>query len=167
MATIRREVSVISRLPTSLGRGGIMGERRFDSIVRRLDRASSRRGMLRAVASITASALGFTLVGMRQEAAARRNACQLRCGGRRRQCIVDCRDEGVAARECKRVCRKVRDHCFERCDILAGSRGRWFGGNTNGDRYGLPTNGVLRRRSEVAPRLAEVGGRLPEVYERR
>ena len=139
-----------------------MDERRFDCIVQRLGMAGSRRGLLRAVTSIAASALGFALAGTRQNAAARRNACQLRCGGKRRQCIVDCRDTGVAQRECKRVCRKVRDHCFERCDILAGSRARWYPGNAE-ERFFIHKRGTLRRRSEVGPRLAEVGGRIERV----
>ena len=139
-----------------------MDEGRFDSIVQRLSKADSRRGMLRAVASITASALGLAVAGTRQEVAARRNACQLRCGGKRRQCIVDCRDKGGAERECKRVCRKVRDHCFERCDILAGSRARWYPGNAD-ERFFIHKKGTLRRPSEVGPRLAGVGGRIERV----
>ena len=57
------------------------------------------------------------IVGQPPRASARRNLCQLRCGGERRMCKLDCRDKGDAARECKRICNLVRDVCFERCRI--------------------------------------------------
>jgi hypothetical protein len=47
---------------------------------------------------------------------ARRNACNVRCGGDRRMCRIDCRDWGEAERACKRACTKLRDACFELCE---------------------------------------------------
>ncbi len=76
----------------------------------------SRRGALRTAAAVAAGALGGWLGRAPDIAANRRNACQVRCGGDRRMCRIDCRDWGSAEKACKRACNKLRDACFELCD---------------------------------------------------
>jgi hypothetical protein len=94
-----------------------MDDRRFDAMVRQLGESRSRRGVVRGVTIAAASALLVSVGWRPPEASARRNLCQLRCGGERRMCQQDCRDKGAATRECKRICKLVRDVCFERCEI--------------------------------------------------
>jgi hypothetical protein len=78
-----------------------------------------RRGTLRAaVAVIVGALLGRTRL---DEAAARRNACGMRCGGSRRLCKAQCRTAPIP-KQCKKTCVTLRDQCFERCQFKSLNR---------------------------------------------
>ncbi|MGH2616062.1 MAG: hypothetical protein ACRDJC_12540 [Thermomicrobiales bacterium] len=95
-----------------------MGDTRFDAIVRQIGRSGPRRGVMRAVA--TGAMATFALWGspFPPDVMARRNICQLRCGGDRRLCRNDCRHDyyGAAERQCKRGCNRIRDACHKVCE---------------------------------------------------
>lgn len=74
---------------------------------------ASRRGAL----AVAAGFVGPWLARTPDAEARRRNACQMRCGGDRRMCRVDCRDWGSAEKACKRACNKLRDACFDLCEF--------------------------------------------------
>jgi hypothetical protein len=97
-----------------------MDSQRFDAIVRQLGASQSRRGTLRA-ALAAAFGLGTWLASSRDKAAARRNACRIRCGGTRRLCKAQCRTAPIP-KQCKRTCRILRDQCFGRCKFKSPNR---------------------------------------------
>jgi hypothetical protein len=94
-----------------------MDERRFDAMTRGVAATASRRGMLRGLVAAIAGAMAGILARGPRDAAARRQACQVRCGADRRFCNARCRRTGGFARECKRECRIWRKQCFRRCDF--------------------------------------------------
>lgn len=80
----------------------------------RTGRTSASR---RRVLTVAAGVVGPWLLRSPDAEARRRNACQMRCGGDRRMCRIDCRDWGEAEKACKRACNKLRDACFELCEF--------------------------------------------------
>lgn len=77
-----------------------------------------RRGTLRAALAVALAALWRVHP---EDAAARRHACQIRCGGTRRLCKGQCRDAPIP-KQCKRTCTILRDQCFERCQFTSNNR---------------------------------------------
>ena len=97
-----------------------MDNLRFDAIVRHIGVTQTRRETLR-VALAAAVGLGTWLASSHDQAAARRNACRIRCGGTRRLCKAQCRTAPIP-KQCKRTCRILRNQCFERCQFKSPNR---------------------------------------------
>jgi hypothetical protein len=98
---------------------------RFDAMTRGIRRSHSRRSALGVALAILLGGAAPGLASHRNEdPPRRRNACQVRCGLEQRLCKADCRDKGVAEKDCKRLCKVTRDGCFLRCEFR-GPRERW------------------------------------------
>lgn len=95
-----------------------MDSAKFDTLARRastLFSRQSRRGAVRAGAGLLLGGAVAVMAG--EDAAARRNACHLRCGGDHRLCRGECHDNGVNEKQCKRTCTAWRDECFAHCEF--------------------------------------------------
>lgn len=86
-----------------------MDGERFDGLTRQLNTPPSRRGLIALAGGIVA----LWFAGP-QEAAARRHACQVRCGADRRLCKAECRNAPIK-KQCQKTCHTLRDQCFGRC----------------------------------------------------
>jgi hypothetical protein len=74
--------------------------------------------VLRAALALALIALGRVRP---EDAAARRHACAVRCGGTKRLCKGQCRTAPIP-KQCKRACTILRDQCFERCQFKSINR---------------------------------------------
>lgn len=95
-----------------------MDEERLDAIARAVGESRSRRGALRATMGLALGIAAAALGRPAQDAAARRNACQVRCGADSRLCRGDCRIKGgVSQKQCKKTCIAWRERCYEHCEF--------------------------------------------------
>ncbi len=95
-----------------------MDERQFDVIARDIGAARSRRGALRAAMGFALGAVAAGIARPAEDAAAKKDACQVRCGADMRLCRGDCRiKSGASERQCKRTCKAWRERCYEHCEF--------------------------------------------------
>ena len=90
-----------------------MDHARWDALTRSASDHLSRRNTLRTGLGFLAGAL--LLNGTRSDMSAR-NACQVRCGGDRRVCKGECRDN-VNPRQCKKTCEAWHGECLNHCEF--------------------------------------------------
>ena len=90
-----------------------MDHARWDALTRTANDQLSRRGTLRTGMSVLVGAL---LLNRTQGDTAARNACQVRCGGDRRACKGECRDN-VNPKQCKKTCEAWREECLNHCEF--------------------------------------------------
>lgn len=88
-----------------------MDGQRFDGIARQIGQSLSRRGMMGLAGGAAAMWLASP-----EEVAARRHACQVRCGGDKRLCKAECRNAPIE-KQCKKTCDTLRNQCFGRCEF--------------------------------------------------
>ena len=91
-----------------------MDHERWDALTRSTHDHLTRRGAVRAGLGVVLGVAG--LVAGRADNAAARDACQIRCGGERRLCKGECRDN-VNPRQCKRTCEAWNDECLNHCEF--------------------------------------------------
>ena len=90
-----------------------MDHARWDALTRSTTAHLSRRGTLRTGISILTGSLLLTYT---QRGASARNACQVRCGGDRRVCKGECRDN-VNPKQCKKTCEAWHGECLNHCEF--------------------------------------------------
>lgn len=91
---------------------------RLDAIARQVGVARTRRGAPRAALALVIGIAASVLARPADDAAARRHACQVRCGADSRLCRADCTiKSGVSEKQCKRTCIAWRERCFEHCEF--------------------------------------------------
>ena len=90
-----------------------MDHARWDALTRSANDDLTRRGALRTGLGLL---LGAWLVQGSTSDSAARNACQIRCGGERRLCKGECRDN-VNPRQCKRTCEAWNKECLNHCEF--------------------------------------------------
>jgi hypothetical protein len=95
-----------------------MDHARWDALTRSTTDLLSRRGTVRTGMSILAGAL---LLNRAQGDTSARNACQVRCGGDRRVCKGECRDN-VNPKQCKKTCRAWHKECLNHCEFKSARR---------------------------------------------
>lgn len=90
-----------------------MDHARWDALTRSTNDYLSRRGTLRTGFGVLVGAL---LWGHTAGTTSARNACQVRCGGDRRVCKGECRDN-VNPRQCKKTCEAWHGECLAHCEF--------------------------------------------------
>ena len=90
-----------------------MDHARWDALTRSANAQLTRRGTLRTGVSLLAGAL---LLHRMQDSSSARNACQVRCGGDRRVCKGECRDN-VNPKMCKKTCEAWHGECLNHCEF--------------------------------------------------
>jgi hypothetical protein len=90
-----------------------MDHARWDALTRSANAQLTRRGSLRTGMSVL---LGTLLLNHTSGDTSARNACQVRCGGDRRVCKGECRDN-VNPKQCKKTCEAWHGQCLNHCEF--------------------------------------------------
>jgi hypothetical protein len=90
-----------------------MDHERWDALTRSATVQLTRRGTVRAGLGVLAGAF---LLDRAQGESSARNACQVRCGGDRRVCKGECRDN-VNPKQCKKTCEAWHGECLNHCEF--------------------------------------------------
>lgn len=90
-----------------------MDHARWDALTRSATAQLTRRGTLRTGFGVLVGAL---LLNRSQTDTSARNACDVRCGGDRRLCKGECRDN-VNPKQCKKTCEAWHDECLNHCEF--------------------------------------------------
>ena len=90
-----------------------MDHAHWDALTRSANAQLTRRGTLRTAIGVLA---GTLLLKRSQEDTLARNACLVRCGGDRRVCKGECRDN-VNPKQCKKTCEAWNDECLNHCEF--------------------------------------------------
>jgi hypothetical protein len=92
-------------------------QQQLDAITRQFCAARDRRAMLGALVALALGGV-TSVLSPAQPAAARRDACMVRCGGEMRLCRGQCQIKaGPSEKQCKKTCKAWRDQCFGQCDF--------------------------------------------------
>jgi hypothetical protein len=86
---------------------------RWDALTRSTHDHLSRRGTVRTGIAVL---IGTLLAHRIQVDASARNGCQVRCGGDRRVCKGECRDN-VNPKQCKKTCEAWHSECLDHCEF--------------------------------------------------